>query len=357
MIPKMRKVLMRGNEALAEGAIRAGCRYYFGYPITPQNEVASYMAWRMREVGGVFIQAESELAAINMVYGASAAGGRAMTSSSSPGISLMQEGISYMVGAELPGVVVNIVRGGPGLGNIAPSQSDYFQATRGGGHGDYYTLTLAPSSVQELADLTMDAFQLADKYRNPVIVIGDGILGQMSEPVEFRNHRGSALKDWILDGARGRERRVIKSLYLDPVMLEERNWKLNEKWEKMKEEEVRVECILPDGEEDFGLILVAYGIVARICKAVVKEAKKEGLRIGLIRPITLWPFPEKLIREISKRTKVFLVVEMSLGQMVQDVKLSIEGRTRVCFYGRPGGGIPTVCEIYNEVKRIKDGNF
>jgi 2-oxoglutarate ferredoxin oxidoreductase subunit alpha len=314
----------------------------------------------MREVGGVFIQAESEIAAINMVYGASAAGGRAMTSSSSPGISLMQEGISYMVGAELPGVIVNIVRGGPGLGNIAPSQSDYFQATRGGGHGDYYTMVLAPSSVQELADLTMDAFELADKYRNPVIVMGDGLLGQMSEPVEFRGYKSPSPKDWILDGAKGRERRVIKSLYLDPAVLEGRNWKLNEKWEKIREKEIRVETILPDGES-FDLILVAYGIVARICKSVVEEIRREGLKVGLIRPITLWPFPEKLIREISEKTKVFLVVEMNLGQMIQDVKLSTDGTTKVYFYGRPGGGVPTTCEIYNKVKRIKEkekiGNF
>ncbi|MDI6704313.1 MAG: 3-methyl-2-oxobutanoate dehydrogenase subunit VorB [bacterium] len=346
----MAKVLMKGNEAIGEAAIRAGCRYYFGYPITPQNELTAYMSKRMEEVGGVFIQAESELAAINMVYGASAAGGRAMTSSSSPGISLKQEGISYMVGAELPGVVVNICRGGPGLGNIAPSQSDYFQATRGGGHGDYYTIVLSPSSVQESADLVFLAFYLADKYRNPVIILGDGFLGQMLEPVEFKNPAFGRLprKRWALTGAKERPPNVIRSLYLKEGVLEKRNWELSKKYERMKKE-VRYEGIYLDDAE---FIVVAYGICARISKASVLLLRAHGLKVGLIRPITLWPFPSGVIKEVRDKIKRFFVIEMNLGQMVEDVKLAVEGRTSVSFYGRPGGGVPTPEEIY---KVIKDG--
>ena len=347
------RILMKGNHAVGEGAIRAGCQAYFGYPITPQNEITAYMAKRMLEEGMVFIQAESEIAAINMVFGASLAGARAMTSSSSPGISLKQEGISYMVGCELPGVIVNIQRGGPGLGNISGAQGDYFQATRGGGHGDYYLIVLAPASVQEMFDLTREAFDLADKYRNPVIILADGILGQMLEPVRIEKKKPvlsfTTKKEWILDGCKGREPRMIRSLLMEEGVLEEHNWKLNNKYEKMKTSEVRVET---DNLEDAELALVGYGTSARICNEAMKAARRKGIRVGLIRPITLWPFPEKVIAENVRKLKAFLVIEMSLGQMVEDVRLAANGKCPVYFYGKPGSGIPEVNVIVDRIEKI-----
>ena len=342
----MAKVLMRGNHIVAEAAVLAGCRYYFGYPITPQNETPEYMAERLSKIeGGVFIQAESELAAINMVTGASMAGGRAMTSSSSPGISLMQEGISFLSALELPAVIVNMTRGGPGLGNIAPAQSDYFQATRGGGHGDYRNIVLGPASGQELANLTFEAFDLADKYRTPVIILGDGMLGQMMEAVEFPAEvplKKLPPKDWALTGAKGRPSRILRSLLLDPVEEEELNWKLMRKYEKIIREETRWETYACD---DAKMILVAFGIGARIAKGAVKRAREQGLRVGLIRPITLWPFPSKVIKDFSKKVKQFFVFEMNMGQMVEDVRLALEGAGEVHFYGRPGGVILTPLEL------------
>ncbi len=347
------RILMKGNYAVGEGGIQGGCQAYFGYPITPQNELTQYMAKRMVEERRVFIQAESEIAAINMVFGASLAGARAMTSSSSPGISLKQEGISYMVGCELPGVIVNIQRGGPGLGNIAGAQSDYFQATRGGGHGDYYLIVLAPASVQEMYDLTREAFDLADKYRNPVIVLADGILGQMLEPVKIvkKNPMSnfSAKKDWILDGCKGRKPRMVRSLLMDEGALEEHNMKLNKKYERMKKTEVRVET---DNLEDAEVALVGYGTSARICKEAMEIARQKGIKVGLVRPITLWPFPEKVIAENVDRLKAFLVIEMSLGQMVEDVQLAAKGKCPVYFYGKPGGGIPEVDVIVERIEKI-----
>ena len=344
-----KKILMSGNEALAEGAIRAGCRYYFGYPITPQSEIPAYMAKRMREVGGVFLQAESEIAAINMVYGASAAGGRAMTSSSSPGISLKQEGISYLVGAELPAVIVNVMRGSPGLGNIAPSQSDYFQATKGGGHGDYHLIVLAPDSAQEMADLAYLAFDLADRYRNPVMILADAILGQMMEGVEFKNEfrKENVKKDWAVSGAKGRVPNLIRSLYMQEGVLEEHNKKLQKKYSQIIKKEIRFE---PFKTEDAEIILVAYGSMARLGREVVSRLREEKIKAGLLRPITLWPFPKDVLKELADRAKFFFVVEMSAGQMVEDVRLSVEGKIPVYFYGRMGGGVPTPLEVLEKVK-------
>ena len=341
---------MCGNDACGEGAVLAGCRFYAGYPITPQNELTAYMSKRMLEIGGVFIQAESELAAINMVFGAAAAGARAMTSSSSPGISLKQEGISYLVGCELPAVIVNIQRGGPGLGNIAPSQADYFQAVKGGGHGDYNMIVLAPASVQELLDYTRLAVELADKYRNPAFILADGLLGQMMEPVQIPPiaHSPQTIdKPWALTGCAGRKPNIIKSLILAEGALEAHNIKLQEKFRKMREAETRAESF---HLKDSDMILVAYGSVARMAKAAMETARAKGLKVGMIRPITLWPFPEKLIGETADRTKKFLVVEMSAGQMVEDVRLAVNGRARVEFYGRMGGGIPSEDEIFQRIE-------
>ncbi len=342
---------MCGNDACGEGAIQAGCRFYAGYPITPQNELTAYMAKRMMDVGGVFIQSESELAAINMVFGASAVGARAMTSSSSPGISLKQEGISYLVGCELPAVIVNIQRGGPGLGNIAPSQADYFQAVKGGGHGDYKLIVLAPSSVQEILDCTYIAFDLADKYRNPVFILGDGLLGQMMEPIQPIMNPNPKVpeKPWALTGCKGRRPNVIKSLLLGEGVLEEHNKRLQEKFKRIKDNEIRVETF---NTKDSDIILVAYGSVARTAKASMEMAREKGLKVGLIRPITLWPFPEKIINEIAYRTKKFLVVEMSAGQMLEDVMLAVKGKREVDFYGRMGGGIPTEEEILQRIEAL-----
>lgn len=337
---------MRGNHAIAEAAVRAGCRFYFGYPITPQNEIPEYMAERLSKIeGGVFIQAESEVASIHMVIGASMAGARVMTSSSGPGISLKQEGISFLAALELPAVIVNMSRGGPGLGNIAPSQSDYFQATRGGGHGDYRTIVLAPNSCQEAADLTYKAFDLADKYRIPVFILGDGMLGQMMEPVELPPEiplKKLPPKEWTLTGAKGRPSRFIRSLILDPFEEEEHNWKLMRKYEKIGKEELVWENFLL---EEAKMVVVAFGTAARIAKGAIKRVKEEGLKVGLFRPITLWPFPTKPLKELSKKVKHFFVFEMNMGQMVEDVKLAVDTGGEVHFYGRPGGIIPTPLEI------------
>jgi len=342
---------MCGNEALAESAIIAGLDAYFGYPITPQNEIPAYMSRRMPEEGGVFLQSESELAAINMVFGASATGKRVMTSSSSPGISLMQEGISYLAGAELPAVVVNVMRGGPGLGNIAPSQGDYFQATRGGGHGDYRTIVFGPSTVQELVDCMPLAFDLADQYRMTVMILADGILGQMMEPVvlEKKPRRKLPAKDWALTGAEGREQHIVRSLLLKDGALEELNCKLQAKYRKIEREEVICEEY---AVEDAEIVVVAYGIAARIVRSAVERARQEGIKAGLIRPVTLWPFPTKQISEAADEMKVFLTVEMSCGQMVEDVKLAVAGKAPVVFYGRSGGNVPSVDDILDRIREL-----
>ncbi|MDR0601018.1 MAG: 3-methyl-2-oxobutanoate dehydrogenase subunit VorB [Treponema sp.] len=362
------KVLMKGNEAIAEAALRAGCRAYFGYPITPQNELIAYMARNMMARGGVFIQAESETAAINMVYGASCAGVRAMTSSSSPGVSLKQEGISYAAGADVPLVLVNVVRGGPGLGSIAPAQSDYFQSTRGGGHGDYRCMVLAPWSVQESADLTWLAFDLADSYRMPVIVLADGMIGQMMEGVVLPPERPPEdlpERDWAVGrmaetGAGGavRDSRHITSIHLVPEELEEKTRSRFERYEKIRTAETRFEYTAP---ADADLTLVAYGTSARVCLGAKMLAEKEGIKLGLFRPITLWPFPYGALAEIAGRGKPLLAVEMSLGQLVEDVKLSAleapEGSPRpgIHLLGHSGGVIPTEEEVFAEAKRILEG--
>jgi 2-oxoglutarate ferredoxin oxidoreductase subunit alpha len=346
------KVLMKGNEAIAEAAIRSGLKCYFGYPITPQNEIPAYMSEHLTKRGGAFIQAESEVAAINMVYGASCTGARAMTSSSSPGISLKQEGISYLVGAKLPAVIVNIVRGGPGLGNIAPSQADYFQSVKGGGHGDYRMIVYTPETVQEAADLTMKAFDKADEYRNPVLILGDAILGQMMEPLIFKEPSGKVFdkSSWTLGNRNGqRPSHLINSLSLAEGVVEEWNWELKKKFDLMTANEMMVDEYLTD---DADLIFVAYGTSARICRSVVNQTRKEGYKTGLIRPITVWPFPTETISKATQRTKDFFVVEMSLGQMIEDVKLAVLGRANIHFHGRPGGGVPAEPDIINQLKEI-----
>ncbi|MHC4157461.1 MAG: 3-methyl-2-oxobutanoate dehydrogenase subunit VorB [Planctomycetota bacterium] len=342
---------MCGNEALAEAAIIADCDAYFGYPITPQNEITAYMSRRMPEEGRVFVQSESELAAINMVFGASATGKRTMTSSSSPGVSLMQEGISYLAGAELPAVIVNVMRGGPGLGNIAPSQGDYFQATRGGGHGDYRTITLGPSTVQELVDCMPLAFDLADQYQMPVLVLADGILGQMMEPIvlEKKPKRKLPPKDWALTGAAGREQNIIRSLWLPEGSLEQHNYKLQARYKQIEKNEVLCEQYEVDDAE---IVVVAYGVAARIAGSAVDRAREEGIKAGLLRPITLWPFPTEQISKAAEDFKIFLTVEMSCGQMVEDVKLAVAGKVPVLFYGRPGGGVPTVNEVLEKIRQL-----
>lgn len=351
------KVLMKGNEAIGEAAIRANCQAFFGYPITPQTEVAAYMSKKMPKIGRVFIQAESEVAAINMVYGAAGTGVRSMTSSSSPGISLKAEGISYIAGAELPCVIINIVRGGPGLGSIQPAQSDYFQATKGGAHGDFNMPVFAPASIQEMVDLIQDAFDVADSYRTPCMVMGDGMLGQMMEPVEFKEREKKQLpeKTWAANGLGGRkEHNVINSLYLEPEALEDHNIHLQEKYKAIKENEVKYELFNCDSDCD--LILVAYGTTSRICKNVVRMAEKEGIKVGLVRPITLWPFPVEAFEKTVNNTKYgYLSVEMSCGQMVEDVKISVNGRKPVDFYGRSGGMVPDPTDILNAVKAIVGG--
>lgn len=344
------KVLMVGNEVIGEAAVKAGCRLYAGYPITPQNELTAYMSRRMPQVGGVFIQAESELAAISMVFGASCVGERAMTSSSSPGISLKQEGISYLAGCQLPAVIVNMSRGGPGLGNIAPSQSDYFQATRGGGHGDYRTIVLGPNSAQELFDLMYLSFDLADEYRMPVLLLGDGALGQMAEPVRLKPtikyKLSSKNKNWALLGNKSGKPKIIRSLFLGKGNLEGHNRKLKRIYDKIEKKEVRSESFYVDKSE---LILVAYGTSSRICKSVMQELRDKGIRVGMIRPITLWPFPDKVISKAASKDVKFLVVEMNMGQMIEDVRLAVNGKAEVYFYGRTGGEIPTKEEIIEKI--------
>jgi 2-oxoglutarate/2-oxoacid ferredoxin oxidoreductase subunit alpha len=347
------KMLLRGSHVIAEAAIRAGCRFYFGYPITPQNELTEYMATALASLPeGVFIQSESELAAINMVIGVSMTGKRVMTSSSSPGISLKQEGISFLAGQELPAVIINTMRGGPGLGNIAPSQGDYLQATRGGGHGDYRTIVLAPASGQELADFTRKAFEYADRYRIPVIILGDGMMGQMMEPVEFPDPIDPTFlppKQWTLDGAEGRPSRIIRSLILDTSAMEDHNWKLFRKYEMIAREITEAESFHTD---DAHLAVIAYGTASRIAKGAIKRVREMGLKVGLLRPNTLWPFPKMELLEMSRTIRDFLVFEMSTGQMLEDVKLSLEGRGRIHFYGRPGGVISTPDEIAKVINNI-----
>lgn len=359
---------MAGNYAISEAAIEAGCRFYAGYPITPQNEIPERMSLLMPEVGGVFIQAESELAAVNMVFGASAAGARAMTSSSSPGISLKQEGISFLAAAELPAVIVNMQRGGPGLGNISASQADYFQATKGGGHGDYRLLVYAPWSVQESWDLTMLAFDKADEYRTPVMILGDGIIGQMMEPLyrtRYEKPAGLPEKTWALTGCGNRklpggespgdgrlaEPNVIKSLYMAEGDLEKRNQALQAKYALMREKEVRCEEIETGDAE---VIVVAFGIAARVALSSQKRLRKEGRRVGLFRPVTLYPFPEKELGMLANPNRRFIAVEFNAGQMVEDVRLSVCGRSEVHFYGRPGGTIVTADEVYEAIRKVLD---
>jgi 2-oxoglutarate ferredoxin oxidoreductase subunit alpha len=346
---KNKKVLIRGNEALAEAAIQAGCRFYAGYPITPQNEIPEYMSKRMPEVGGVFIQSESELSAINMVFGASATGVRAMTSSSSPGISLKQEGISYLAAAELPALIVNVQRGGPGLGNISGSQADYFQSVKGGGHGDYRLIVYAPWNLQEMWDLTMKAFDKSDEYRNPAMILCDGILGQMMEPLEQTPYIKPELppKDWALTGCKGRKPNVIKSLFMKEGELERRNQKLKEKYERIRASEIMCESYFID---DAKLIVVSFGIAARVSFTAVRQLRKEGLPVGLLRPVTLSPFPETEISSLCKGKVKFLVIEMNMGQMVEDVRLSVNGKAEVDFYGRAGGALLTPEELYEVIK-------
>ena len=345
--------LMKGNEALAEAAIRAGCKGYFGYPITPQSEVLEYLADEGRKRGMIVLQAESEVASINMVYGAAGAGARVMTSSSSPGISLMQEGISYIACAQLPCLIVNVNRGGPGLGTIQPSQGDYFQSTKGGGHGDYRLIVLAPASVQEMADFVYDAFDLADKYRNPVMILADGALGQMMEKVVFRNYvpeEHIPPKPWATVGkTAGRERNILTSLHIQPEKMEQINLGLQEKYKTITRKEIRYELISGD---DADYMLVAYGLAARVAHRAVEIARGKGIRVGLLRPITLWPFPYPKVQELAKRVMGMLVVEMNAGQMVEDVRLGVEGRVPVRFYGRMGGIIPSPDEVVGALESM-----
>lgn len=345
------KVLMKGAEVVGEAAIKAGCRLFFGYPITPQNEAPGYMSKRMPEVGGVFLQAESEVAAINMLYGAAGSGHRVMTSSSSPGVSLMMECLSYIVGAELPVVLVNVMRGGPGLGGIGPAQGDYFQSTKGGGHGDYRMVTLAPDNLQEQVDLMYDAFDIADKYRNPVMLLTDGLLGQIMEAVEF--NREKKLEDlppkpWAANGRKGRQKNLINSFILDFEGLEQHNLKLQRKYQEIKENEVRFESYLTSDAE---IVLVAYGTMARICKTSVDRLRKQGYKVGMFRPITLWPFPEKQIADVvaQEKLKSLCVFELSSGQMLEDVQLYTKQIKPIHFHGRMGGCIPSPEEVIEKV--------
>ena len=344
------RVLMKGNEAIAEAAIHAGCDAYFGYPITPQAELLEWMARRMPELGRVFIQAESELGAINMALGAAATGARVMVSSSSPGISLMAEGMSYMAGSGTPMVLVNVMRAGPGLGGIGPSQSDYFQATKGHGHGDYHVPVLAPASIGEAIELMADAFELAERYRTPVMVVADGILGQAMEPVELRFRTPERQTfDWALTGAAGRPARIIKSIDLDPDVLEKRNLALQHKYREIARREVRWETWQLD---DADYAIVAYGTAARVARSAIAEARERGVKVGLFRPITLWPFPERELARLSRRVRGILTVELSSGQMVEDVRLAVEGRCPVAFHGRMGGLVPTPHEVLGALKAL-----
>ena len=350
----MAKVLMKGNEAVAKAAIEAGCKYFFGYPITPQNEIPEYMAKELPKNDGVFVQAESEVSAINMIYGGAGCGARVMTSSSSPGIALKQEGITYLAGAELPAVIVNMMRGGPGLGGIQPSQADYFMSTRGGGNGDYRTPVYAPASIQEAVDMVMEAFEVADYYRTPVMVVADGMIGQMMEPVEFKapKKRDLPKKDWATTGTNGeRKPNIINSLFLDPQALEDHCFKLDRRYKEIEENEVKYEMYKT---EDADLVFVAYGTTSRIVKNTVEALREQGIKAGLIRPITLWPFPNKAFNEIPA-AKNLLVVEMSTGQMIDDVKIANEGRLPIDFFGRTGGMIPTPVEIMDKAMEVIGG--
>ena len=349
------KVLMKGNEAIAEAAIRAGCLHYFGYPITPQTELAAYMAKRMPKIGGTFLQAESEIAAINMVYGVSSAGKRVMTSSSSPGVSLKQEGISYIAGADLPALIVNVQRGGPGLGGIQPSQSDYFQATKGGGHGDYHLIVLTPASIQEMADLTGLAFELADKYRMPAMLLADGTMGQMMEPVELPETDPVMIeKSWAVTGTKmEREHNIVNSLYLVPDKLEKTNFERYERYKYIEENEVRYEEFMMDDAE---VCVVAFGIAARVSRNAVVQARKEGIKAGLIRPITVWPFPKKPIADAADKVKAFVSVELSMGQMIEDVKLASGCKKPVYLCNRTGGMIPSPEQVLDSIKKAAGGN-
>lgn len=352
----MAKILMKGNEAFGKAAIEAGCKYFFGYPITPQNELPEYMSRELPNVGGVFVQAESEVSAINMIYGGAGAGARVMTSSSSPGIALKQEGITYAAGAELPCVVVNVMRGGPGLGGIQPSQADYFMSTRGGGNGDYRTPVYAPATVQEAVDMIMEAFNVADYYRTPVMVVADGMIGQMMEPVEFKapKKRDLAPKDWATVGTKGqRKPNVINSLYLQPDELEKHCIKLEAKYKEIEKNEVDYEMYKT---EDAELVFVAYGTTARIVKNAIDILRGEGVKAGLIRPKTLWPFPFEAFNQIPE-AKNLLTVEMSMGQMVEDVRLAVEGRVPVHFYGRAGGMIPDPEGIANKAREVVESQL
>lgn len=348
------KILMKGNEAIAEAAIRAGCEAYFGYPITPQTEVLEYMARRMPELGRAFVQAESELAAINMVYGAACTGARVMTTTSSPGYSLMQEGISYIAMSFVPCVVVNIMRGGPGLGNIQPAQGDYFQMTKGGGHGDYRLLALAPSTVQETVDLIIEAFDLADKYCQPITIIADGWIGQIMEPVEFPEMKEPERPDhpWALTGARGRKKNIITSLFLVPEELEQENLKLQKIVREIEANEVRyAEYMMEDAE----IVIVAYGSSGRIAQTAIKQARADGIRVGLFRPISLFPFPYEQLRQATRNARQVLVVELSAGQMIEDVRLALCNTRPVSFFGRMGGIVPLPDDILVEIKKLASG--
>ena len=350
------KVLMRGNHVLGEAAVLAGCRFYAGYPITPQNEVPEYLSGRLPQVGGVFIQGESEIASINMVIGASAAGVRAMTSSSSPGISLKQEGISYLAGMELPAVIVNTMRGGPGLGNIAPSAADYFQATRGGGHGDYRTPVLAPSGCQELAEMTFLAFDIADRYRTPVIILGDGMMGQTMEPVVFPDPIDPETlppKDYILNGCKGREPKTIYSMILDTERMYRHNLKLLEKYQLITANETRWETSGTDGAE---IVVVAYGTAARIAESAIEELEGKGPSIGLFRPISLWPYPTMQLRSLSENVSKIAVFEFCAGQMLEDVIISVGDRAEIYFYGVPGGIVPTPANVADFLLSVDRGD-
>lgn len=349
----MKKVMMKGVEAIGEAAIKAGCRNYFGYPITPQSELTEYMARRLPEVGGSFLQAESEVAAVNMLYGASSVGKRVMTSTSSPGFSLMQEGISYIACAQLPAVFVNVVRGGPGLGDIQPSQGDYFQATKGGGHGDYRLIVLSPSTVQEATELTLLAFDLADKYRNPVLIFADGLLGQMMEPVAFEEKEITYDNShWALTGSKNRPPRQVTSFNIDPYGLEKMNIELQKKYRQVEANETRYEEFLI---EDADILIVAHGTVGRIAKSVVRMAREEGLKIGLFRPITLYPYPYDALSKAAQEKSLVLTIEMSSGQMLEDVKLAVCGKTKIEFYGRMAGVVPTPEEIFTHLKTLIRG--
>lgn len=347
------KVLMKGNEALAEAAIQAGCKHYFGYPITPQTEIAAYMSKRLpKEEGGVFLQAESEVAAINMVLGAAAAGVRAMTSSSSPGVSLKSEGVSYIAGSDLPALIINVQRGGPGLGGIQPSQSDYWQATKALGHGDFQMFVLAPSTIQEMVDFVPLAFEVGEKYRVPSMILSDGMLGQMMEPVEFPEKKDGniAEKPWAANGHKNkRAKNVVNSLYIDPQELEDLVKERFERYEKIKAEEQRAEEYLT---EDADIIIVAFGASSRVSRSAINMAREEGIKVGMIRPITLWPFPEKIIEKSVDTAKQYLCVEMNMGQMVEDVRLVVAGRKPVSFFGRTGGVIPTPAEVLAEIRKL-----